>query len=197
MSGPKCATPHWTCRSVCLSPANFWAARLRKQGDKSAQIEATAPRSVFRGLLPRRKQSPALALDVGPFAERARQPRSVGRNTCASEKSVAGASTRAHPRQVDAKQALVALYDLPATMTVSTFPAWAHSTTTPCGLFIGMRFRLSVSMSTMSASLPGVREPVSASRPQARAPWTVANRARRGSSAARDRRCGAGVSPHR
>jgi hypothetical protein len=54
----------------------------------------------------------------------------------------------------------------PATMTVSTFPAWAHSTMTPRGLFIGIRLRLSVSMRTTSASLPGVSEPVCAGRPQ-------------------------------
>jgi hypothetical protein len=49
------------------------------------------------------------------LAKGARQPQSVGRNGCPAEKGVArGVDARSHPRQVDAKQAFVALHDPPA-----------------------------------------------------------------------------------
>jgi hypothetical protein len=49
-----------------------------------------------------------LALDIGPFANGAEQPRSVGQNVRPVKK---GVDTRLDPLQVNAKQALVALYD--------------------------------------------------------------------------------------
>jgi hypothetical protein len=56
-----------------------------------------------------------LAVDVGSFAKWAWQPRSVWRKVRTAEKDVArGIDAGSRPRQVDAKQALVALDDPPS-----------------------------------------------------------------------------------
>src|SRR5690606_22685523 len=84
------------------------------------------------------------------------------------------ASTSRRARSTSASSLPSRLRTTPSTMTVSTLETSAHSVTAATGSFTGTMLMSRASMSTTSAFLPGVSEPVRSSTPATYAPLMVA-----------------------